>query len=301
MRRALAILVTGLAQGLAITFGLFLIFGAIPGDVVDVWASAGDLDAAQQAALRAELGLDQPAWRRFLAWVGAALAGDLGTSQRFGQPVGPMLWEAAEASLQLGALSGGLGLLLAFGLCTAQAAGSRMARLAVEAINLWSIALPTFCVGVAALLLFSVWLGWLPAIGGLLAPVIILGIDNAGQLAKPLSEEVAEVAALPHVMAARARGLSPLWLARWHILPLAAPVAVSLSGLMLAGLLGGTLTMELLFGLPGMGALVLNGIQGRDQPVVLAGLVVAALAIVLVNALTALVLAALDPRHTSRN
>jgi peptide/nickel transport system permease protein len=301
MRRALAIVATGLAQGLAITFGLFLIFGAIPGDVVDVWASAGDLDAAQQAALRAELGLDLPAWRRFLAWVAAALAGDLGTSQRFGQPVGPMLWEAVEASLQLGALSGGLGLLLAFGLCLAQAAGSRMARLAVEAINLWSIALPTFCVGVAALLLFSVWLGWLPAIGGLLAPVIILGIDNAGQLAKPLSEEVAEVAALPHVMAARARGLSPLWLARWHILPLAAPVAVSLSGVMLAGLLGGTLTMELLFGLPGMGALVLNGIHGRDQPVVLAGLVLAALAIVLVNALTALALAALDPRHTSRD
>jgi peptide/nickel transport system permease protein len=156
------------------------------------------------------------------------------------------------------------------------------------------------CVGVAALLMFWVWLGWLPAIGGLLAPVIILGIDNAGQLAKPLSEEVAEVAALPHVMAARARGLSPLWLARWHILPLAAPVAVSLSGVMLAGLLGGTLTMELLFGLPGLGALVLNGIQGRDQPVVLAGLVVAALAIVLVNALTSLALAALDPRQRWR-
>ena len=155
-------------------------------------------------------------------------------------------------------------------------------------------------VGVAALLMFSVWLGWLPAIGGLLAPVIILGIDNAGQLAKPLSEEVAEVAALPHVTAARARGLSPLWLARWHILPLAAPVAVSLSGVMLAGLLGGTLTMELLFGLPGLGALVLNGIQGRDQPVVLAGLVVAALAIVLVNALTSLALAALDPRQRWR-
>ena len=300
MRRALTILAAALAQGLAITFGLFLIFGAIPGDVVDVWASAGDLDAAQQAALRAELGLDQPSWRRFLAWVGAALAGDLGTSQRFGQPVGPMLWDAAQASLQLGALSGGMGMLLAFGLCLAQAAGSRTARLAVEAINLWSIALPTFCVGVAALLMFSVWLGWLPAIGGLLAPVIILGIDNAGQLAKPLSEEVAEVAALPHVTAARARGLSPLWLARWHILPLAAPVAVSLSGVMLAGLLGGTLTMELLFGLPGLGALVLNGIQGRDQPVVLAGLVVAALAIVLVHALTSLALAALDPRQRWR-
>ena len=177
-----------------------------------------------------------------------------------------------------------------------KAAGSRTALIAVGAINLWSIAIPTFCVGVVALLLFSVWLGWLPAIGGLLAPVIILGIDNAGQIAKPLSEEVAEVAARPHVIAARARGLPPLWLARWHILPLAAPVAVSLTGVMLAGLLGGTLTMELLFGLPGMGALVLNGIQGRDQPVVLAGLVAATLSIVLMNAMIALLQAWLDPR-----
>lgn len=299
MRRALGILATGTGQGLALTFGLFLLFGAIPGDVVDVLASAGDLDDAQQAAMRAELGLDQPAWWRFFAWAGAALGGDLGVSQRFGQPVGPMLWEAAGVTLQLGALSGVLGIILAFGLCLAQAAGSRAARAAVNAINLWSIALPTFCLGVAALLLFSVWLGWLPAIGGLLAPVVILGIDNAGQLAKPLSEEVAEAAVRPHVVAARARGLSPLWLARWHILPLAAPVAVSLTGLMLAGLLGGTLTMELLFGLPGMGALVLNGIHGRDQPVVLAGLVTATLAIVLVNAVTAWVQGLLDPRQAS--
>ncbi|MBS7792271.1 ABC transporter permease [Roseococcus sp. SDR] len=300
MKRSLAILATSLAHGLAITFGLFLLFGAIPGDAVDVLASAGDLDESQQAAMRAELGLDQPAWRRFLAWGAAALAGDLGTSQRFGQPVGPMLWEAAGVTLQLCALSGALGILLAFGLCLAQAAGSRGAQLAVEAINLWSIALPTFCIGVAALLLFSVWLGWLPAIGGLLAPVLILGIDNAGQIAKPLSEEVAEVVARPHVMAARARGLTPLGLARWHVLPLAAPVAVSLTGVMLAGLLGGTLTMELLFGLPGMGALVLNGIQGRDQPVVLAGLVAAALAIVLVNALSAVMQSVLDPRLGGR-
>lgn len=300
MRRTAAILLAGLGQGLAITFGLFLLFGAIPGDIVDVLASAGDLDDAQQAAMRAELGLDRPAMQRFLDWTAAALAGDLGTSQRFGQPVGPMLWEAAGVTLQLGALSGALGVVLAFGLCLAEAAGSRAAARAVWAINLWSIAIPTFCVGVAALLLFSVWLGWLPAIGGLLAPVVILGIDNAGQIAKPLSEELAEVAARPHVQAARARGLPPLWLARWHILPLAAPVAVSLTGVMLAGLLGGTLTMELIFGLPGMGALVLNGIQGRDQPVVLAGLVAAALSIVLMNALIALLQGLLDPRISSR-
>ena len=299
MRRAAALLLAGLGQALAITFGLFLLFGAIPGDIVEVLAAAGDIDTAQAAAMRAELGLDRPAALRFLDWSSAALGGDLGTSQRFGQPVAPMLWEASQVTLQLGALSGAFGVALAFGLCLAQAAGSRAARRAVDVINLWSIAVPTFCVGVVALLLFSVWLGWLPAIGGMLAPVVILGIDNAGQIAKPLSEEVAEVAARPHVMAARARGLPPLWLARWHVLPLAAPVAVSLTGVMLAGLLGGTLTMELLFGLPGMGALVLNGIQGRDQPVVLAGLVAATLTIVLMNAMIAAAQAWLDPRRAS--
>lgn len=296
MRRLLLALLAALGQGAAILFGLFLLFGSVPGDVVDVLASAGDLDTAQQAAMRAELGLDRATLPRFLDWARAALAGDLGTSQRFGQPVAPMLAEAAMVTLWLATLSGAFGLALAFGLCLAAASGSRLAGHAVTALNLWSIAMPTFCFGVGVLLVFSVWLGWLPAIGGLLAPVLILGLDNAGQVAKPLAEEVTEVATRQHVVAARARGLSPFWIARWHVLPLAAPIAVSLSGVMVAGLLGGTLTMELLFGLPGMGALVLHGIQGRDQPVVLAGLAAAALSIVMVNALVGALQALLDPR-----
>lgn len=296
MRRLLLALLAALGQGAAILLGLFLLFGSVPGDVVDVLASAGDLDTAQQAAMRAELGLDRAILPRFLDWIQAALTGDLGTSQRFGQPVAPMLAEAAMVTLWLATLSGAFGLALAFGLCLAAAAGSRLAGHAVTVLNLWSIAMPTFCFGVGVLLVFSVWLGWLPAIGGLLAPVLILGLDNAGQVAKPLAEEVTEVATRQHVVAARARGLSPLWIARWHVLPLAAPIAVSLSGVMVAGLLGGTLTMELLFGLPGMGALVLHGIQGRDQPVVLAGLAAAALSIVMVNALVGALQALLDPR-----
>ncbi len=297
MKHLAQTLLVALGQAAAILFGLFLLFGAVPGDVVEVLAAAGDLDEAQQAAMRAELGLDQPAWRRFGTWLAAALGGDLGLSQRFGQPVGPMLAEAAHATLELAAASAAIGLGLAGGLGLAYAAGSRLAGQAMEALNLWSIALPTFCVGVAVLLLFAVELHWIPAVGGLLAPALILGIDNAGQLAKPLAEEVAEVAARPHVTVARAKGLAPLHIARWHILPLAAPVAVSVAGVMLAGLLGGTLTMEMLFGLPGVGALVLNALQGRDQPVVLAGLAAAALSIVAVNAVVALVQAALDPRR----
>lgn len=286
-------------QALVIVFGLFTLFGALPGDVVEVMGLQGDLDAAQMAALRAEMRLDQPLPHRFLGWLGAAIGGDLGESQRFGQPVVSMLTEALGVTLRLAALSAALGLGLALSLVLAFAAGVRWAGSAVTALNLWSIAVPTFCVGVVALLLFSVQLDWLPAIGSLLAPVVILGLDNAGQVAKPLAEEVSEVAQRQHVTAARARGLPPLWIAWWHVLPLAAPVGVSLGGIMLASLFGGTLTMEVLFGLPGLGALVLQGIQGRDQPVVLAGLCAAALAIVLVNAMVGSLQELLEPRLAS--
>ncbi|WP_159351307.1 ABC transporter permease [Roseomonas harenae] len=279
-----------------VLIGLFSLFGALPGDAVDVLALQGDLDAGQMAHLRTEMGLDLGLVPRFAHWSAAAVSGDFGVSQRFGQPVSGMLMEAVSTTLQLAALSGGIGVVLAFGLILGVALQSRGAKIAVGILNIWSIAVPTFCVGVAALLLFSVHLGWLPAVGSLVAPVVILTLDNAGQVAKPLAEEVAEVAVRQHVIAARARGLPPLWIAWWHILPLAAPVGVALSGIMVAGLLAGTLTMEILFGLPGVGALVLQGIQGRDEPVVLAGLALIALAVIGINALVGVIQLVLDPR-----
>lgn len=298
MRAVAGHLARAAVQIAVMLFGLFALFGSLDGDAVDAMALQGDLDATQMAALRAEMGLDRGLLPRFLDWIGAALVGDLGTSQRFGQPVWLMLAEAVDTTLRFAALSGALGLGLAFALAVAVATGSRSARVAVEALNVWSIAMPTFCVGVAVLLLFAVHLGWIPALGGLLAPVLILGIDNAGQIAKPLSEEVEEVAVRGHVVAARARGLPPLWIAWWHVLPLAAPVGIALSGIVVAGMLAGTLTMEVLFGLPGVGALVLAGIQGRDEPVVLASLSLITIAVVLVNAVVELLQSSVHPtRH----
>lgn len=285
-----------LLQSGLILLGLFALFGSLPGDVVDVMALNGDLDAGQMEALRAEMGLDRGVLPRFLDWLAAAARGEFGKSQRFGQPVSDMLAGAMAVTLQLAALSGAMGIGLALALSVGVAFGSRVARRAVDTLNLWSIAVPTFCAGVAALLLFSVHLGWLPALGSLVAPVLILALDNGGQVAKPLAEEVAEVAVRPHVTAARARGLGPAALAWWHVLPLAAPVGVALAGIMVASLFAGTLTMEVLFGLPGIGALVLQGIQGRDEPVVLAGLSVIALAIVAVNALAGAIQSLLEPR-----
>lgn len=173
---------------------------------------------------------------------------------------------------------------------------SRSLAALVDAVNIWSIALPTFCVGVVGILVFSIWLGWLPVLGSMVLPVLIIGIDNAGQIVKALFEELREASTSAHVRTARAKGLGPLRIAFRHLLPTALPVALALSGLVLAGLVAGTLTMEILFGLPGLGSLTLNAIHGRDYPVIQAAIVVIALALVLINALADMLHRLIDPR-----
>ena len=299
--RALLPLAIGLLRGLAlvaaITVIVFLLIRAVPGDVVDVLAAQGDLTEAQKLALRADLGLDGSVARQFLRWTGAALQGDLGQSVRFGRPVAGMVQQAIPATLAFAAASFGLGLALALLLALSALLAPRSPLPAlVEAINLWSIAVPTFVAGMAAILLFSLWLGWLPVIGNMLAPVVILGLDIAGQLAKPLLEELREARLAPHVRAARARGLHPLPVALRHVLPRALPVLLALSSISMASLIGGAMTMEVLFGLPGLGSLVLNAVQGRDYPVLQAVILVLALGVVLINAAADLVRRLTDPR-----
>ncbi len=166
----------------------------------------------------------------------------------------------------------------------------------MEALNLWSIALPTFCVGLAAILVFSVWLGWLPVIGQWISPVLILGIDIGGQVAKPLYEDLKEASTAAHIRTARAKGLSPARIVLRHLLPNALTTVVALGGLILAGMIGGALTMEVLFGLPGLGTLAYQAISGRDYPVIQAVVLFFAAGVVVVNGLADVLQRALDPR-----
>jgi peptide/nickel transport system permease protein len=280
-----------------IVVAVFLLIRVVPGDVADVLALEGDLTETEIAAIRVELGLDLPAHAQLARWVARAAEGDLGLSLRFERPVADMIGFAIPATLSLAATSLAIG--LGFGVALAALAAiwprSPFGWL-VEAVNIWSIALPTFCVGLAAILVFSIWLGWMPVLGNTLIPALVIGIDVAGQIVKPLHEELKEAAAAPFVRAARARGESPARIVLARLLPNAAPVAIALSGLILAGLIGGTLTMEVLFGLPGLGTLALQAIQGRDYPVVQAVILLFAASIVAVNAATDLCQRLLDPR-----
>jgi len=286
-----------LALVAAITVIAFFCIRVVPGDVVDVLAAQGDLTVAQQDAMRREMGLDASLPAQFVHWVTQALHGDFGESLRFGRPVAELFLAALPATLKLGLLAFAVGFLLALVLALgALAAPHSPLPALVQAVNIWSIAVPTFCVGIAGLLVFSIWLGWLPAIGHVGLPAAILGLDIAGQLVKPLHDELREAQAAPHVRTARAKGLHPLRVGVFHLLPTAMPVLLALSSVVLAGVLGGTLTLEVLFGLPGVGSLALHAIHGRDWPVLQATLVFLAAGVVLINAAAEMLHRWLDPR-----
>jgi peptide/nickel transport system permease protein len=281
----------------AIAVAVFLLIRAVPGDVVDSMALEGNLDDEAIAALRVELGLDADIATQFALWAGRALQGDLGTSLRFDRPVAELILAALPTTLALAALTLCLGLALGVALAASAALWPRSPFPAlVQAVNLWSIALPTFCLGLAGILVFSIGLGWMPVMGNWVLPVLILSVDHAGQVVKPLHEDLEEATTAAHIRMARAKGLSPARVVLRHLLPNAMTTVVALGGLLLASLIGGALTMEVLFALPGLGTLAYQAISGRDYPVIQAVVLVFALGIVLVNAGTDALQRLLDPR-----
>lgn len=289
-----------LRQGLllaVIAVAVFLLIRAVPGDVVDSMALEGNLDDEAIAALRAELGLDAGALEQFRLWAVRALRGEFGESLRFDRPVSELIGAALPTTLLLAVLALGAGLAIGIGIAAAAVLWPRSPfPMLVEALNLWSIALPTFCIGLAGILVFSIWLGWMPVMGNWVLPVLILGLDNAGQIVKPLHQDLKEAVTAAHIRTARAKGLSPVRIVLRHLLPSAMTTVVALGGLILAGMIAGALTMEVLFALPGLGTLAYQAISGRDYPVIQAVVLVFALGVALVNALADAVQRLLDPR-----
>lgn len=296
----LTIIGRGLLQCLVIIVLTYFFCRALPGDAADVLGLEGGLTEEQAAEVRRSMGLDAPWTAQFGRWFADALQGDLGDSLRFGEPVSEMLLNALPVTLKLSFWALLLGLALALGLSIwAATRRSALAERLVEALNAWSIAMPTFCAGVIFALIFSVELHWLPLMGSFVLPAVIMGLDSGGTIVKTLREELRESAALPYVVVARAKGLSPWRIVLVHVLPNAAGLLLSLSGLVAGSLVAGTLTMEILFGLPGVGSLALNAIEGRDTPVVLASVAFISVSLVLINTAVDALSRLLNPRLSS--
>lgn len=295
---ALAVLGRSVLLVIGITIIVFILLRIVPGDIVELLASEGGFSTGQMEQLRQELGLDRSWPEQLLIWSVNALCGDFGVSLRFQRPISEMIWSAMPATLQLGALSFAIGMSLGISTALAAAIWPRSPwRAVVEALNVWSVALPTFCVGFAFILIFVLWLRWMPLLGNLWLPVLVLGIDIAGQIAKPFLEDIEEARQSAYVRTAQAKGVSHRVIILRHVLPNALPSLLALTGLVLGGLAGGTVTMEVLFGHNGLGRLTLDSVLGRDYTVTQATVIIIAATVVLANGLVAMIGKLLDPGH----
>jgi peptide/nickel transport system permease protein len=296
----------------AITLGLlfslvFVAMRALPGDAA---AILGGLDAeeARVEALRRDLGLDRPLLVQYGAAWADLLRGDLGRSVRERRPVAAVLRERLPVTLALAGVA--FGLATALGLGLGLLAGRRPGTAADGAamgFTTIGLALPEFWFAFLLILLFAVQLGWFPVIGyplegplgvrlwHLVLPALTLAIPRAAQLARLARARLLDELSAEYVRTARSRGLPARAVTR-HVAANALPGLLPLLALELGGLLTGTIVVEQVFGLPGLGLTLLGAIGARDYPVVQGVTILAVSVYIAINWLADLLQVATDPR-----
>ena len=280
---------------------VFLLIHLVPGDPVEMMLGESAA-AADRQALRETLGLDRPLLAQWLGFLGGALRGDLGLSLYSQQPVAALLLERLPATVELAAAALLVTLLVALplGVLAALRRGSGWDTGAMG-FSLLGVSIPNFWLGPLLVLLFSLWLGWLPVSGrdgpaSVILPALTLGTGLAAVLSRMVRSSLLEVLGEDFIRTARAKGLAPLTVALRHGLGNALLPVLTLLGLQLGALLGGAVVTETVFNWPGIGLLTIEAIQRRDYPVVQGCVLLIALGYVAVNLLTDLLYACADPR-----
>ena len=304
-RRALSTLPMLVLVGLI----TFLLIHITPGDPAAVVAGENaSLEAIEDA--RRRLGLDQPFPVQFWRWLVAVLHGDLGTSFTSGKPVTELIFERMPITLSLTAGATMIGLLVAIpmGVYAATRRGSWMDRATILGTSL-GIAAPEFFIGLLLVLVISLQWGLLPATGyvpfaddplefvlRLTLPSITLGLSVAAELARQVRGAMIEVLARDYIQTARAKGLSTLSIIVKHGLKNAAIPVVTVLGLQVRRLLGGTVIVEQIFAMNGVGSLAVRAVFLRDLPVLLGVALTTAVIVLVVNLIVDLSYSYFDPK-----
>jgi ABC-type dipeptide/oligopeptide/nickel transport system permease component len=284
-----------------VTFLVFLLLLIVPGDPAVVYAGV-DASAEEVEIARVALGLDRPIFVRYASFLGDALRGDLGTSLWTRQPVLdeigkrlPYTIALAFAALCVAALIG-----IPLGVLSAVSRGGPF-DLAVGTVAAMGVATPNFWIGLLLMMLFSLHLGWLPTSGAsgwtsLILPAVSLGLAPAAILAKQTRSALLEVLGEDYVRTARAKGSTAARVTIRHGLRNALIPVVTLMGLQMGTLLGGSVVIEMVFAWPGMGRLLIQSINHRDFPMMQACILLLSLGFLLASLLVDSLYAALDPR-----
>ena len=282
---------------------------AVPGDPAE--AILG-LNASPQAltALRHQLGLDEPPAQRYVAWLGGILHGDFGESINYQRPVGALIRDRLGVSIPLSLGAALLACLMALplGILAALRRGTVLDPLITAASQLGA-AIPSFWLGLMLILLFAVRLHWLPAGGfvpwhtdplrsleSLLLPILALALGQAAVITRMTRAALLEELELDYVRTARAKGVARRRVVLWHALRNALVTIVTIFGLSLTNVFIGSIIVEQVFALPGMGRLVLTAIGARDFPLLQGEILVYAGTIVALSFLVDVSYGLLDPR-----
>jgi peptide/nickel transport system permease protein len=271
------------------------------GDPVTVMAPP-TFNEQQIQALRRAWGLDQPLWRQYVVFLGNAVTGDFGMSRQYNRPAMGLVIERLQWTLLLAATSSVVGLLIALplGIVSALKRNSVIDLVSTMFATLGT-AMPSFWVGLMLILLFSVQLRLLPAFGAdtwtaAIMPTIALGTGMAARISRLTRSSMLEVLGQDYVRTARSKGLMYRTVVFRHALRNALIPVLTAFGLQLGWLLGGTVTVEVVFAWPGVGRLMVEAIGIRDITVVQAGLFWIALSFLLINLIVDVLYTYIDPR-----
>jgi peptide/nickel transport system permease protein len=294
----------------AVVFGVLEL---LPGNAAEV--ILGDTATPESlAALQAKLGLDQPAGTRYWRWVGGLLSGQTATSTSYDTPTAELITQRLQVTLPLAVMAMALTVVLALGLgLYAAAHHNRLGDVGVMAASQVGMAIPNFWFAILLIMLFAVQLqwvsaggfvGWLeedggglwPGIKALLLPALALAVVQAAILARVTRSAVLEVMREDYVRTARAKGLSRQQTLWRHVLRNALVPVLTVAGLQFANLITGTIVIENVFVLPGVGRLVFQAISNRDLVVVRDVVILLAAVVVLVNLVVDVLYAWIDPR-----
>jgi len=286
---------------IGVSIAVFLMLHLIPGDPARLVAGM-DATAEDLENVRRSLGLDQPLPMQYFNFVARALFGDFGESFRTGRAVldeiGFRYWNTMLLGCSAIVFGTVLGVLT--GIITAVYRNSWIDS-SVLAVSLLGISIPPFFLGILLMLVFSVWLGWLPLTGleswqHVILPAATLGIPNAAIISRITRSSLVEVLNQDYVRTARAKGLSELVVIGRHAVRNGMIPVVTVAGLQMGYLLGGAVVTETVFAWPGIGRLIVQSISARDFPVVQASVLLLALTFVVINLVTDLLYRLLDPR-----
>ena len=291
---------------LGITIIIFGMLRAIPGDPAESMLGEKATDQAK-AAMREKMGLNEPIYVQYGYFMRDLVTLDLGDSLKYRRPVNDIIWDRLKVSLTVVGMTAVFLILITvpLGVLAALKKDSLIDN-AVRAVLTVSMVMPTFYTGILLIILFSIKLNLLPVSGygdtpaqhlrHVILPSLTLALVTSPILIRILRASILDALSSDYVATARSKGLAEQRVISIHVLRNALIPTVTLFGITIGGLMGGTVITEKVFALPGAGALLIDAVQFRDYPTVQAATLIFAIMVITVNLVTDIVYSFLDPR-----